>query len=170
MKIFRLAFLLLLASLLLFAGCEKKSAESVTEAPLRGDYPETDHGTPVFVNAVCAPEEGDDPLTLSGVENVLRISYVLQHADNYTVDGRGTVKAKVAFLTYTQDVEVYKDYRLGVLLEIDVTKSSVKNDAWQTCYVGDTAMLREAEGGKSTWDGRNTVWKDAEIFFKSVSR
>lgn len=161
-KILRFSFLLLLAALLLLSGCEKSAEAVATEAPLRGEYPETDHGTPVFVNAVCAPQEGDDPLTLSGVENVLRISYVLQHEENYSLEGHGTVKTKVAFISYSQDVEVYKDYRLGVLLEVDITESTVKNDAWQTCYVEDTAMLRGAANGKSTWDGRNTEWKDRD--------
>ena len=114
------------------------------------------------MNAVRAPKEGDDPLLLSGVENVLRVAYVLQHAGNYTLEGHGTVKTKVAFISYTQDVEVYKDYRLGVLIEVDITESSVKNDAWQTCYVGDTAMIRGAADGKKSWDGRNTVWSDGD--------
>ncbi len=171
-KILRFSFLLLLAALLLLSGCEKSAEAVATEAPLRGEYPETDHGTPVFVNAVCAPQEGDDPLTLSGVENVLRISYVLQHEENYSLEGHGTVKTKVAFISYSQDVEVYKDYRLGVLLEIDITKSALKNDAWQTCYVENTALIRGAADGKNGWDGRNTEWTDGdpEVFTREEYR
>lgn len=159
----RLALLLclLVLSTLLF-GCEKNEPAETTARPVKEDEIEKDHGIPVIVNESAPPLEGEDPLALTGIENVMRIAYVLQHAENYTLEGRGTVKTKVAFISYTQDVEVYKDYRLGVLLEVDITKSSVKNDAWQTCYVGETAMIRGAADGKSSWDGRNTVWTDED--------
>ena len=154
-------FLVAAALVLLLSGCAKKET-AVTARPLKEDEIEKDHGIPVIVNECCAPCEGDDPLALTGIENVMRIAYVLQHAENYTLEGHGTVKTKVAFISYTQDVEVYKDYRLGVLLEVDITKSTVKNDAWQTCYVENAAMIRGAADGKSTWDGRNTAWSDGD--------
>lgn len=162
---------LLVLSALLF-GCEKNEPAETTARPVKEDEIEKDHGIPVIVNESAPPLEGEDPLALTGIENVMRIAYVLQHAENYTLEGRGTVKTKVAFISYTQDVEVYKDCRLGVLLEVDITKSSVKNDAWQTCYVGDTAMIRGAADGKTAWDGRNTVWteEDPAVFTREEYR
>ena len=164
-------FLVAAALVLLLSGCAKKET-AVTARPLKEDEIEKDHGIPVIVNEVCAPREGDDPLALTGIEIVHRVAYVLQHAENYTLEGHGTVKTKVAFISYTQDVEVYKDYRLGVLLEVDITKSTVKNDAWQTCYVEDVALLRGAADGKKTWDGRNTAWADddPEVFSREEYR
>jgi len=119
---------------------------------------------PTMASAVKEPQPGDDPKTLSGIENVMRIAYVLQHAENYTVNGKGTVKAKVnLFLTsttYEQKVEVYKDYKDGVLIEIDVTDSTFVSNAWQICYVGDQALSREpSSSSSSSWNGRKTAWK-----------
>ena len=119
---------------------------------------------PTMASAVKEPQPGDDPMKLSGIENVMRIAYVLQHAENYSVDGNGTVKAKVnLFLTsttYEQKVKVYKDYKDGVLIEIDVTDSSLVSDAWQICYVGDQALSREpSSSSSSSWNGRKTAWK-----------
>ena len=162
---------LLVLSALLF-GCGKTEPAATTARSVKEDEIEKDHGIPVIVNESAPPLEGEDPLALTGIENVMRIAYVLQHAENYTLEGRGTVKTKVAFISYTQDVEVYKDCRLGVLLEVDITKSSIKNDAWQTCYVGDTAMIRGAADGKTAWDGRNTKWteEDPDVFTREEYR
>ena len=170
MKIRRLALLLLVLTLsALLYGCGNKDA---AVRPVKEDEIEKDHGIPVIVNESAPPLEGEDPLALTGIENVMRIAYVLQHAENYTLEGRGTVKTKVAFISYTQDVEVYKDCRLGVLLEVDITKSSIKNDAWQTCCVGDTAMIRGAADGKTAWNGRNTNWaeEDPDVFTREEYR
>lgn len=172
MKNRRFVILLCLSLLLVFLpGCEKQGEPEFTR-PAKEGQTGKEYGIPAFVNAVRAPEEGDDPLILSGAENVYRIAYRLQHADHYALDGRGTVSTKVAFISYTQDVEIYKDYSRGILLETDVTKSSVKNGAWQTCYCGDTALLRGAAGGKKTWNGRNTEWEsgDPEIFSREKYR
>jgi len=157
-----LVLLLCLALLFSFlSGCGKRREPAVTR-PEKEDQLDKNYGTPVFVNEVKAPQEGDDPLALSGVENVLRISYVLQHAENYSLDAVGTVKTKVAFISYSQDVETYKDYCRGVTVQIDITKSTIVSDAWQTCFVGETAMTRGAAGGKKSWDGRNTEWEGEE--------
>ena len=167
----RFRLVLLLALVLLLSGCGKGDANDFTRA-VKEDQLNKNYGTPAFVNAVTAPSEGDDPLSLTGVENVLRIGYVLQHAENYAVRGAGTVKTKVAFISYTQEVESYKDFARGAMVQIDVTKSSIVSDAWETCYVGDVAMIRGAAGGRSTWDGRNTEWvgDDPEIFSRDDYR
>ena len=167
----RFRLLLLLALVLLFIGCEKSDAGDFTRTA-KEDQLNKNYGTPAFVNAVTAPSEGDDPLALTGVENVFRVCYVLQHAENYAVRGVGNVKTKVAFISYTQQIETYKDFDRGAMVQIDVTKSSIVSDAWETCYVGDTAMIRGAAGGKSTWDGRNTEWveDDPEIFSRDEYR
>ena len=114
-----------------------------------------DYELPVMMSAVKEPKAGDDPAKLSGIENVMRIAWVLQHAEKYSVDGSGTVKASGT----TQNVKVYKDYNRGVMLEIDITTSSMVNSATQFCYVGNTAMMRDASGSKDSWDGRKTAWK-----------
>lgn len=189
----RLTFLLSLAILLsVLFGCGKKGAaettlpvrtetagsEAATTEPIQPDLTdaETDqtvktYETPMIVNAVSEPQEGDDPLSLSGIENVLRIAYVLGHAENYSVNAHSTVKAKV-LVSYTQEVKIYKDYCRGVMLEIDITNSSLVNDAWQTCYVSGIALLRGPDGGKKTWNGRDTVWEsdDPEIFSREEFR
>lgn len=167
----RFRILSLLTLILLLAGCGKEGAVEFTH-PVKEDQLNKNYGTPAFVNAVKAPSEGDDPLSLTGVENVFRIGYVLQHAENYSVDGVGTVKTKVAFISYTQEVETYKDYARGAMVQIDLTKSSIVSNAWETCYVGDVAMIRGAAGGKKTWDGRNTEWDegDPEIFSREEYR
>ena len=167
--------LALLATLILTVaflfGCGGKRKPENTR-PVKEDQIDKNYGIPTLVNEVAEPAESDDPLTLSGVENVKRIAYRLMHTENYTVDGRGTVKTKVAFISYSQDVRIYKDYCRGILLEVDITESSLKNDAWQTCYVGDTAMLRGPAGKKQTWDGGDTGWEgnDPEIFTREEYR
>ena len=125
---------------------------------------------PFMMSAVKKPEPGDDPEKLSGTENVMRIAYVLQHAENYSVDGTGTVNAKSVGINTKQDVKVYKDYSLGVLIQIDITDSSYVSSASQTCYVDGKAMRREASGGKSSWNGRQTAWNTGTpSIFKSLS-
>ncbi len=131
--------------------------------------PEPVYAVPTMASAVKQPQAGDDPMKLSGIENVMRIAYVLQHAENYTVNGEGTVTTKVSIFllgtqTYKQSVQVYKDYDRGVMLEVDLTKTlnapiSV-NKAWQTCFVGDTALSRDPKSSStSSWNGRSTAWK-----------
>ena len=138
-------------------------ATTVPETTAAPEPPEVQAAVPKLANEVKAPQPGDDPRALSGIENVMRIAYVLQHAKNYSVDGRGTVKTKIGsgFLsyTYTQNVEVYKDYADGVMIEIDIADSTLVSNAWQICYVGDTALSREPSSGSGTWNGRNTAWK-----------
>lgn len=167
----RFLILSLLTLVLLLAGCGKGDASEFTH-PVKKDQLNKNYGTPAFVNPVTAPLEGDDPLSLTGVENVLRLGYVLQHADNYAMDAVGTVKTKVAFISYTQEVETHKDYARGAMVQIDLTKSSIVSNAWETCYVGDTAMIRGAAGGKKTWDARNTEWDkgDPEFFSREEYR
>ena len=117
--------------------------------------PDPGYEIPQMQSAVKEPKAGDDPMKLSGIENVMRIAWVLQHAEKYSVDGTGTVKASGT----TQNVKVYKDYNCGVMLEIDITTSSMVNSATQFCYVGNTAMMRDASGSKDSWNGRKTAWK-----------
>ena len=118
---------------------------------------------PQMQSAVKEPKAGDDPAKLSGIENVMRIAWVLQHAENYSVEASGTVTAKVV-ITYTQDVKTYKDYSRGVLVQIDITKSDSifinKNSAWQTCFKGDNVLIRKpSSSDTSSWNGRKTAWK-----------
>jgi len=132
--------------------------------------PDPGYEIPQMQSAVKEPKAGDDPMKLSGIENVMRIAYVLQHAENYSVDGTGTVNAKSVGVNTKQDVKVYKDYSRGVMLQIDITTSSMVNSAAQTCYVGNKAMRREASGGEKTWNGRKTAWKTGTpSTFKSLS-
>ena len=137
------------------------TAPTTTAAP---EPPEVQAAVPKLANEVKAPQPGDDPRALSGIENVMRIAYVLQHAKNYSVDGRGTVKTKIGSgifsYTYTQNVEVYKDYADGVMIEVDIADSTLVSNAWQICYVGDTALQREpSSDNSSSWKGRSTPWK-----------
>ena len=135
------------------------TAKPETTVPVT-EPPAPEVTVPTMASAVKEPQPGDDPKTLSGIENVMRIAYVLQHAENYTVNGKGTVSATVLFFSYEQKVEVYKDYKDGVLIEIDVTDSSLVSDAWQICYVGDKALSREpSSSSSSSWNGRKTAWK-----------
>ena len=141
------------------------SAPATTAKPADTTVPATEPPEPVYAvptmaSAVKQPQAGDDPMKLSGIENVMRIAYVLQHAENYSVNGKGTVKAKVLLFSYEQKIEVCKDYKDGVLVEIDVTDSSLVSDAWQICYVGDAALSREpSSSNSSNWNGRKTAWK-----------
>ena len=132
--------------------------------------PEPDYEIPQMMSAVKEPKAGDDPAKLSGIENVMRIAYVLQYAENYSVDGTGTVKAKGGVINTTQNVKVFKDYSRGVMLQIDITTSDYVNSACQTCYAGGKALLRDASGKSSSWNGRQTAWKTGTpSIFKSLS-
>ena len=132
--------------------------------------PTPDYEVPQMMSAVQEPQAGDDPAKLTGIENVKRIAYVLQYAENSSVDGTGTVNAKGGLINTTQNVKVFKDYSRGVLLQIDITTSTFVNSACQTCYAGGKALLREASGKKSTWNGRQTAWKTGDpSIFKSLS-
>ncbi len=138
------------------AATTKATTAATTKATTAATTAATpDYELPVMMSAVKEPKAGDDPTKLSGIENVMRIAWVLQHAEKYSVDGSGTVKASGT----TQSVKVYKDYYHGVMLEIDITTSSMVNSATQFCYVGNTAMMRDASGAKKTWNGRQTAWK-----------
>ena len=106
------------------------------------------------------PTDGSKPTAYSGLENVAYMAYRLAHTEAYAAVGKSTVDTTVGFISYTQNVETYKDYLDGVMLTEDISTSSLVNTAMQTCFAEGRALWRGPASDKvKDWNGKNTEWE-----------
>lgn len=103
------------------------------------------------------PTDGSTPDMHSALENIGYMNSRLRAQSNYYSEMSGTVDTML-----TQQVNTWKQYEDGVLIQTDITRSSMVNSARQFCYVGDRVIWREAAGGPSTYNGLDTEWKTGD--------
>ncbi len=105
------------------------------------------------------PEDGSTPLDHSGLENIGYMAGRLAASDNYHVEATSDVSAKI-IIDYHQAVETIKDYRDGVMVSTDISKSSLVNTASQVCFMDGNALMRRPKSSSaSDWNGSDTEWK-----------
>ena len=105
------------------------------------------------------PNDGSTPDMHSALENIGYMNTRLMGQPNYYAEMHGLVDTMIK-----QEVSTYKQYDDSVLIQTDITTSSMVNSARQFCYVGDRVIWRDAAGGPSTYNGVDTVWKDGEPY------
>ena len=105
------------------------------------------------------PTDGSTPDAHTALENIGYMNTRLMGQDNYYNEMHGFVDTMIK-----QEVSTYKQFSDGVLIQTDITTSSMVNSARQFCYVGDRVLWRDAAGGPSTYNGVDTVWKDGEPY------
>ena len=101
------------------------------------------------------PTDGSTPDLHSALENIGYMNARFQAQDVWYSEMQGSVNTMLS-----QQVNTWKQYSDGVLIQTDITTSSLINSAKQFCWVGDRVIWREAAGGPSTYDGIDTAWKD----------
>ncbi len=105
------------------------------------------------------PTDGSTPDMHSALENIGYMNTRLMGQENYYAEMHGLVDTMIK-----QQVSTYKQFGDGVLVQTDITTSSMVNSARQFCYVGDRVLWRDAAGGPSTYDGVNTEWKTGDPY------
>ena len=105
------------------------------------------------------PTDGSTPDAHTALENIGYMNTRLMGQDNYYNEMHGLVDTMIK-----QEVSTYKQFSDDVLIQTDITTSSMVNSARQFCYVGDRVLWRDAAGGPSTYNGVDTVWKDGEPY------
>ncbi len=105
------------------------------------------------------PTDGSTPDAHTALENIGYMNTRLMGQDNYYNEMHGLVDTMIK-----QEVGTYKQFSDDVLIQTDITTSSMVNSARQFCYVGDRVLWRDAAGGPSTYNGVDTVWKDGEPY------
>lgn len=105
------------------------------------------------------PNDGSTPDMHSALENIGYMNTRLMGQPNYYTEMHGLVDTMIK-----QEVSTYKQYDDSVLIQTDITTSSMVNSARQFCYVGDRVIWRDAAGGPSTYNGIDTEWKSGEPY------
>ncbi len=94
-----------------------------------------------------------------------RLNYTFKQKTEWYMQYQGTViPTQMTFMT--QDVQTLKQYKDGVLLSTDISKSMMLNTAKEFCYLpaADRVMWREATSSTaSKFDGFKTPWKDVLV-------
>lgn len=103
------------------------------------------------------PTDGSTPDMHSALENIGYMNTRFRAQTNYYSEMSGTVDTML-----TQQVNTWKQYHDGVLIQTDITRSSMVNSARQFCYVGDRVIWRDAAGGPSTYNGLDTEWQTGD--------
>ena len=103
------------------------------------------------------PTDGSTPDMHSALENIGYMNTRFRAQTNYYSEMSGTVDTML-----TQQVNTWKQYHDGVLVQTDITRSSMVNSARQFCYVGDRVIWRDAAGGPSTYNGLDTEWQTGD--------
>ena len=103
------------------------------------------------------PTDGSTPDMHSALENIGYMNTRFRAQTNYYSEMSGTVDTML-----TQQVNTWKQYSGGVLVQTDITRSSMVNSARQFCYVGDRVIWRDAAGGPSTYNGLDTEWQTGD--------
>jgi hypothetical protein len=115
--------------------------------------------TSIYTEQSAPPTDGSSPAAYSGLENVAFMAYRLANGQYYSSEATSEVKTSIGFITYTQQVETYKDYYDGVMVVSDVSKSTLVNNALQSCFIGDRVLWRSPASSKpKDWNGRATEW------------
>ena len=105
------------------------------------------------------PEDGSTPDMHSALENIGYMNARFRAQPVWYSEMDGSVDTMLS-----QKVNTWKQYSDGVLIQTDITTSSLINSAKQFCWVGDRVIWREAAGGPSTYNGIDTAWREGEPY------
>ena len=105
------------------------------------------------------PTDGSTPDLHSALENIGYMNARFRAQTEWYSEMAGTVDTMLS-----QNVNTWKQFSDGILIQTDITTSSLINSAKQFCWVGDRVIWREAAGGPSTYNGVDTVWKAGEPY------
>lgn len=105
------------------------------------------------------PEDGSTPDMHSALENIGYMNARFRAQPVWYSEMDGNVNTMLS-----QKVNTWKQYSDGVLIQTDITTSSLINSAKQFCWVGDRVIWREAAGGPSTYNGIDTAWREGEPY------
>ena len=105
------------------------------------------------------PTDGSTPDLHSALENIGYMNARFRAQTEWYSEMAGTVDTMLS-----QNVNTWKQFSDGILIQTDITTSSLINSAKQFCWVGDRVIWREAAGGPSTYNGVDTVWKTGEPY------
>ncbi len=100
------------------------------------------------------PTDGSTPDVHTGIENIGYMNSRFLSQTEYYSEMHSMVSTIVP-----QTVDTYKQYSNGVLIQSDIAKSSLINEAQQFCWVGDDVLWRMGSGSVSSWNGIDTPWK-----------
>ncbi len=142
-------FLAMMLSLSVLVGCGVHVDTSSTPEPTDSTMAE------------LPPEDGTLPTECSGMQNLAYMAGVLSQKTNYRSVMTSTVTAKM-IISYTQEVEAYRDYVDGVMLTEDISTSALVNTARQNCFVSGKVLSRTAASKPKDWNGKNTEWSRDE--------
>lgn len=105
------------------------------------------------------PADGSTPDMHSALENIGYMNARFRAQETWYSEMEGSVDTMLS-----QSVRTWKQYADGVLIQTDITTSSLINSAKQFCWVGDRVLWREAAGNASTYNGIDTVWKEGDPY------
>ena len=100
------------------------------------------------------PTDGSTPDSHTGIENIGYMNTRLRGQTNWYSEMHSKVSTIVP-----QTVDTFKQYSNGILIQSDIAKSSLINDAQQFCFIGDDVLWRTGSGSVSSWNGIDTPWK-----------
>lgn len=101
------------------------------------------------------PTDGSSPVQHTAVEAVGYMNYTLQQQKSWSSYYQSNVHTAVE-----QKIETFKYYSDGILISADITTSSLINNAKQFCVADGRVLWRDASGGKNSYNGMETPWKD----------
>ncbi|MDE5896546.1 MAG: hypothetical protein K2H43_01885, partial [Clostridia bacterium] len=100
------------------------------------------------------PTDGSTPDQYTGIENIGFMNSRLMAQKEYYAELHSLVNTIIP-----QTVDSYKQYSNGVLVQSEIAKSSLINEAQQFCFIGDDVLWRMGAGSVSSWNGIDTPWK-----------
>ncbi len=104
------------------------------------------------------PTDGSTPDMHSALENIGYMNARFCAQDVWYSEMDGSVNTILS-----QRVSTWKQYSDGVLIQTDITTSSLINSAQQFCWVGDRVLWREAVKG-AAYNGIDTQWQTSAPF------
>lgn len=121
----------------------------------------------IEVSRTAPPGDGSLPTAHTCAENLSYIIYVFDHQPQYHTYSYGVTSASIA----TQTTRNFRDYKDGILLNTDLTFSSMVKGGTQTCSMYNEAgeyevYFRTSEAPEADTLPSQAVWsEDAPTFF-----
>lgn len=107
----------------------------------------------------AVPTDGSTPDMHSALENIGYMNARFRGQSAWYSQMDGDVNTMLS-----QHVSTWKQYSDGVLIQTDITTSSLINSALQFCWAGDRVIWREASVSPSGYNGIDTPWKEGEPY------
>lgn len=123
------------------------------------------------VSRTAPPADGSLPTAHTCAENLSYIIYVFDHQEQYHTYSYGVTSASIA----TQTTRNFRDYKNGILLNTDLTYSSMVKSGTQTCSMYNEegeyeVYFRTSEAPEADTLPSQAVWsQEAPTFFDEKS-